>query len=74
MCIIIIKVTFQEVSVIGTCSIRTRMMETQKYLKENCYHCIECSVANSLAALMRKWSLNSTFSALQPPPKTSGGG
>ena len=33
---------------------RTRKMGTQKYLRENCYHSIECSVANSLAALMRK--------------------
>ena len=39
----------------------TRKMETQKYLRESCYHhiecCyhhIECSVANSLIALMRK--------------------
>ena len=53
---------------------RTRRMGTQKYLRESCYHHIECSVTNSLAALMKKWSLNSTFSALQPPPKTSGGG
>ena len=29
-------------------------MGAMKYLKESCYHCIECSVANSLAALMRK--------------------
>ena len=33
---------------------RTRKMGTQKYLRENFYHRIECSVANSLAALMRK--------------------
>ena len=33
---------------------RTRKMGTQKYLRENYYHHIECSVANSLAALMRK--------------------
>ena len=32
----------------------TRKMGTQKYLRESCYHCIECFVANSLAALMRK--------------------
>ena len=25
-----------------------------KYLRESCYHRIECSAANSLAALMRK--------------------
>ena len=29
-------------------------MEVRKYLRESCYHRIECSVANSLAALMRK--------------------
>ena len=33
---------------------RTRKMRTQKYLRKNCYHHIECSVANSLTALMRK--------------------
>ena len=33
---------------------RTRKMGTQKYLRESCYHSIECSVANFLAALMRK--------------------
>ena len=32
----------------------TRKMGTQKYLRESCYHSIECFVANSLAALMRK--------------------
>ena len=29
-------------------------MEAQKYLRESCYHRIECSVANPLATLMRK--------------------
>ena len=33
---------------------RTRKMETQKYLRESCYYHIECSVTNSLTALMRK--------------------
>jgi len=28
--------------------------EVLKYLRESCYHRIECSVANSLATLMRK--------------------
>ena len=28
--------------------------EVLKYLRESCYHRIKCSVANSLAALMRK--------------------
>ena len=32
----------------------TRKIETQKYLRESYYHRIECSVANFLAALMRK--------------------
>ena len=32
----------------------TRQMGAGKYLKESCYHRIEYSVANSLAALMRK--------------------
>ena len=32
----------------------TRKMGTQKYLGESCYHRIECSVVNYLAALMRK--------------------
>ena len=36
------------------CHKRTRKTGTQKYLRENCYHRIECSVANSLATLMRK--------------------
>ena len=40
---------------------RTGQMGTVKYLRESCCHRIECSVANSLAALMRKWYLNSTF-------------
>ena len=29
-------------------------MGAMKYVKESCYHRIKCSVANSLAALMRK--------------------
>ena len=32
----------------------TRQMGVEKYLGENCYHHIKCSIANSLAALMRK--------------------
>ena len=28
--------------------------EAKKYLRESCYHRIECSVTNSLAALIRK--------------------
>ena len=34
-------------------------MGAQKYLRENCYHRIKCSVANFLAALMWKRPLNS---------------
>ena len=33
---------------------RTRKMGTQKYLRKSYYHHIECSVTNSLAALMKK--------------------
>ena len=33
---------------------RTRRRGIPKYLRESYYHHIECSVANSLAALMRK--------------------
>ena len=29
-------------------------MRAMKYLRENYYYCIECSVVNSLAVLMRK--------------------
>ena len=36
-----------------------RQKEAKKYLGENCYHRIEYSVANSLAALMWRWYLNS---------------
>ena len=32
----------------------TRQMRTMKYLRESCYHHIECSITNSLASLMRK--------------------
>ena len=39
----------------------TGQRKVMKYLRESCYHCIECSVTNSLAALMRKWYLNSNF-------------
>ena len=30
----------------------TRQMKVMKYLRESCYYRIECSIANSLAALM----------------------
>ena len=32
----------------------TGQMKAGKYLRESCYHRIECSTINSLAALMRK--------------------
>ena len=48
---------------------RTGGMEAQKYLRENCYHRIECSVANFLAVLMRKWSLNSVFQSYSYPQR-----
>ena len=32
----------------------TEQRKTMKYLRESCYHHIECFVANSLAALMKK--------------------
>ena len=32
----------------------TRQKKTMKYLRESCCHRIECSVTNSLTALMRK--------------------
>ena len=32
----------------------TGQRKAMKYLRESCYHRIECSVTNSLAALMRK--------------------
>ena len=36
-------------------------MGTIKYLRESCYHHIECSVANSLTTLMWKRYLNNNF-------------
>ena len=33
---------------------RIGQMGAEKYLRESCYHRIECSAVNSLAALMRK--------------------
>ena len=38
----------------GTHPEGTGQMRTMKYLRENCYHYIECSIPNSLTALMRK--------------------
>ena len=39
----------------------TGQMGAGKYLRENCYHRIECSVANSLTTLIRKLYLNSSY-------------
>ena len=41
-----------------------------KYLRESCYH-LKCFAANSLAALIRKWYLNSSFQSYNYYPKTS---
>ena len=42
---------------------RTRMIGTWKYLRESCYHCIECTAATFLAAFMLRRPLNSTVLA-----------
>jgi len=48
---------------------RTRGIGAKKYLRENCYHRIECSVANSLTVLMRKGYLNSIFQPYSYPQR-----
>ena len=54
-CILSSRVTFQEILLIKIIHYeRTRQIGAGKYLREGCYYCIECSAANSLAALMRK--------------------
>ena len=40
-----------------------RRKETQKYLRESCYHRIKCTIATFLAAFMWRRLLNSTASA-----------
>ena len=42
---------------------RIRTMGTQKYLRESCYHCIECIVVTFLAAFMLRRPLNSAVLA-----------
>ena len=42
---------------------RIRMMETQKYLRERCYHRIECTAATFLAVFMLRRPLNSAVLA-----------
>ena len=37
-----------------------KMMETQKYLRESCYHRIECIAATFLVAFMLRRPLNNT--------------
>ena len=55
MCVLLSRVTFQEALLIMTCYYEcTEGMGAKKYVKESCYHFIECFVANSLVALMRK--------------------
>ena len=44
-------------------NVRDRM-GAEKYLKKSCYHRIECSVANSLAAFMWRRPLNSVALAI----------
>ena len=39
---------------------RTRNMGTQKYLRKNCYHRIECPATNFLVAFMWRRFLNNT--------------
>ena len=60
--IIPLKVTFQEAPLIRTCIVNIQGGWEYIY-KKSCYRRIECSVANSLTALIEKWSLNSI---LQP--------
>ena len=51
-----------------------RQRRIPKYLGKSCCHRIECTLANSLAALMRKWPLHSIIVVLQPPQETYRGG
>ena len=45
------------------CHERPRMMEPQKYLRESCYHRIECTAATFLATFMLGRPLNSVVLA-----------
>ena len=59
-CVLSSKVTFQEVLLIRICTVNVQeKMRAEKYLRKNCYHHIECSTTNSLAAFMLRRSLNS---------------
>ena len=44
---------------------RIGQMGAKKYLRKSCYHCIECSAANFLAAFMWRGSLNSAVLVAQ---------
>ena len=54
------------------CYEHTRQQWGGKYLRESYYHRIECFAANSLATLMRKWYLISSFQPYSYSPETSG--
>ena len=52
--------TFQEAPVMGTCIMNIREGgEPKKYLRERCYHHIECATATFLTAFMWRKPLNS---------------
>ena len=54
----------------------TRMKETQKYLKKNCYHHIKCAAVTFLAAFMWRRPLNSVTLAItthRKPKRVSDG-
>ena len=56
----IIQSEIPKVLLIRICTVNVQdKMKTEKYLRESCYHRIECSAANSLAAFMWKRPLNS---------------
>ena len=54
-----IRVTFHETPLIGTCIMNIRGREPKKYLRKSCYHRIECTLATFLATLMWRRPLNS---------------
>ena len=51
---------------------RIRMIGTQKYLRESCYHRIECIAATFLAAFMLRRPLNSAALAITTHKKLEG--
>ena len=55
---------------------RTRVIGTQKYLRESCYHRIKCTTATLLAVFMWKRPLNSvalTITTHKKPKKVFDG-